>query len=446
MPKTRINCPNCRQPVVADIQQLFDLGTDPAAKQTLLSGSFNLIQCPHCGYQGSAASPIVYHDPDKDLLLTFVPPEIGLPRDEQERVIGSLINQVVNNLPQEKRKGYLFRPQTILTMQGLVERVLEADGITKEMIQAQQQKLNLLQRLVNASPDVRAEIAKQEDELIDGEFFSLLNRLIETSMVSGDQESSQRLSELQKSLLPLTTFGRQLQEQSKEVEAAVASLREAGQSLTREKLLKIVMEAPNETRLRALVSLARPGMDYNFFQLLSERIDRARGDGRSRLVELREKLLNLTREVDQQVEARSAQAHELLESILEAEDIGEVMLQSLPAVDEFFLQALNASLEKAGKEGDQELLSRLQKIVDVLQQVSEAPPEVALIEELLEAPDDQTRRQLMEANQEKITPEFLDALTNIVSQVQSGEDKELAERMKSLHRLALRFSMEANLR
>lgn len=446
MPKTRINCPNCRQPVVADIQQLFDLGADPAAKQTLLSGSINLIQCPHCGYQGGVASPIVYHDPDKELLLTFVPPEIGLPRDEQERVVGSLINQVVNNLPQEKRKGYLFRPQTVLTMQGLVERVLEADGITKEMIQAQQQKLNLLQRLVNASPDVRAEIAKQEDKLIDGEFFSLLNRLIETSMVSGDQESSQRLTELQKSLLPITTFGRQLQEQSKEVEAAVASLREAGQSLTRETLLKIVMEAPNETRLRALVSLARPGMDYNFFQLLSERIDRARGDGRGRLVDLREKLLNLTREVDQQVEARSAQAHQLLESILEAEDIGEVMLQSLPAVDEFFLQALNASLEKADKEGDQELLSRLQKIVDVLQQVSEAPPEVALIEELLEAPDDQARRQLMEANQEKITPEFLDALTNIVSQVQSGEDKELAERMKSLHRLALRFSMEANLR
>jgi hypothetical protein len=446
MPKTRINCPNCRQPVVADIQQLFDLGTDPTAKQTLLSGSFNLVQCPHCGYQGSVAAPIVYHDPDKELLLTFVPPEIGLPRDEQERVVGSLINQVVNNLPQEKRKGYLFRPQAVFTMQGMVERVLEADGITKEMIQAQQQKLNLLQRLVNASQDVRAEIAEQEDKLIDSEFFSLLNRLIETSMISGDQESSQRLTELQKSLLPITTFGRQLQEQSKEVEAAVASLREAGQSLTREKLLKIIMEAPNETRLRALVSLARPGMDYSFFQLLSERIDRARGDGRSRLVDLREKLLNLTRDVDQQIEARASQAHQLLDSILQAEDIGEAMLQSLPAVDEFFLQELNASLEKADKDGNKELLSRLQKIVDVLQQVSEAPPEVALIEELLDAPDDQARRQLMEANRDKITPEFLDALTNIVSQVQSGEDKELAERMKSLHRMALRFSMEANLK
>lgn len=82
MPKTRINCPNCRQPVTADIEQLFDLNTDPGAKQRFLSGAFNLIQCPNCGYQGSVATPIVYHDPDKELLLTFVPGEIGLPRDE----------------------------------------------------------------------------------------------------------------------------------------------------------------------------------------------------------------------------------------------------------------------------------------------------------------------------------------------------------------------------
>ena len=75
MPKTRINCPNCRQPVTADIDQLFDVNIDPAAKQRLLSGAFNIIQCPHCGFQGQAATPIVYHDPEKELLLTYVPPE-----------------------------------------------------------------------------------------------------------------------------------------------------------------------------------------------------------------------------------------------------------------------------------------------------------------------------------------------------------------------------------
>jgi hypothetical protein len=38
MPKMQISCPNCRQPVAADIDQVFDLGTDPSAKQRILSG------------------------------------------------------------------------------------------------------------------------------------------------------------------------------------------------------------------------------------------------------------------------------------------------------------------------------------------------------------------------------------------------------------------------
>src|SRR3989304_8669372 len=141
MPKTRINCPNCRQPINADVEQLFDAGVDPSAKQRLLSGAYNLVQCPFCGYRGNLATPIAYHNPDKELLLTFIPPEMGLPRDEQERLIGSLLNRVIKNLPQEKRKAYLLQPQSQLTMQGLVERILAADGITHEMLEAQQKRL-----------------------------------------------------------------------------------------------------------------------------------------------------------------------------------------------------------------------------------------------------------------------------------------------------------------
>jgi len=446
MPKTRVTCPNCRQPITADIEQLFDVYADPSAKQKLLSGTFNMIQCPHCGYQGNLATPIVYHDPDKELLLTFVPPEIGLPRDEQEKVIGSLINQAVNNLPAEKRKAYLFSPQASLSMQGLLEHILEADGITREMIQAQQERLNLIQRLMTISPDSLEEVVKEEDELVDAEFFGLLRRLVEASLMGGDQESAQRLADLQQNLLPITTFGREVQAQSQEIDAAIAELQKAGEDLNREKLLEMVVSAPNETRIRAYVSLARPVMDYAFFQLLSERIDRARGDGRARLIELRENLLNWTSELDKQVEARSQEARQLINNILQADEVGDALLQSLPAVDEFFVQELDRMQQEARQKGDLEQLGKLQKMVDVLQQASSSPPEVALIEELLEAPDDQARRQIMEEHRDEITPDFLNALTNIVSQVENSDDKELADRIKALNRMALRFSMQQNLR
>jgi hypothetical protein len=447
MPKTRINCPNCRQPIMAEVDQLFDFSADPTAKQRLLSGAFNLVQCPMCGYQGALATPVVYHDAGKELLLTFVPSHLGLPRDEQEKVIGGMINQVINKLPQEKRKAYLLRPQESLTLQNLVERVLEADGITKEMIQAQQKRLSLLQRLVTATDEnARNEIAKQDDQWIDDEFFTLLRRLAEAAMANGDQESARKLAELQKGLLPITTFGKHIQEQTNEVEAAIRELRAEGQELTRERMLDLVVKAPNETRLGALVGLARPIMDYQFFQILSERIERARGDGRTRLVELREKLLNMTKEIDQQLEAHVQDIHKIIQAILKESDIKKAMEQSLSVVDDYFVRELNQQLAEARKQGDLEKSSKLQQMMSVIEEASKQSAEVALLQDYLDASDEATRQKFLETHQDQITQEFLEMLTSVTVQAQSGDDKVLAERASAANSQALRFSMQRTLR
>ena len=445
MSATRVNCPNCRQPVTADIQQVFDLSQDPDAKQRLLSGAVNVIQCPNCHYQGNVATPILYHDPEKELFLTYVPPELALPLPEQERLIGSLMNQVINRLPPEKRKGYLLRPQPALTYQGLVERILEADGITKEMLDRQQKRLALLQRLVSASsPEVLAEIAKQEDELIDQEFFAILARLLEVSAINGDEQSARSLTELQRQLLPITTFGQEMQAQAKEIEMAMQDLRAAGSGLTRERLLDLVVAAPNETRLNALVSMARAGFDYQFFQLLSEKIERAPATERPALVELREKLLKITSEIDRQMNERMQAASQLLQKVLQAPNPEEALLENLGEVDDFFVQEVNRSLDAARKNGDLELSAKLQQIVAALQSMEEAPPEVAFIEELLQTPNDAARQQLLESHADQVTPDFLSLLMNLAGQMEE-EQPEMAGQLKALYRQALRFSMQRNL-
>lgn len=451
MAKALISCPNCRKPVTADIEQLFDVGVDPSAKQRLLSGAFNQIQCTFCGYQGFYPSVIVYHDPSKELLMTFIPPDLNLPRNEQERVTGAMINQVVNNLPMEKRKGYLFNPQAALTMQGLVERILEADGITREMIQAQQQRLNLIQRLLDASTnETRADMARQEDALIDANFFTLLRQLSEAALMSGDQAVAKELESLQNDILPHTTFGREIQNQTKIVETVIRDLQAAGQNLTREKLLDIAVHAPDDTYLHALVSLTRAGMDYQFFQSLSERIDRARGDGRTRLTEIREKLLEWTREIDQQIEAHVQEVHKLFQAILNAEDVSEAMTQSLPYVDEYFLQELNSNLQDVRGKGDLAKLDKLQKMMAIIQQANQGSPEINLVEELLDVPEDASQkenwRRILDEHASEITPDFLSALASITSQVQDGNDRGLAGRIMELHRFVVRYSMERNLK
>src|SRR5450756_55527 len=141
------------------------------------------------------STPMVYHDPSKELLLTYFPPEMGLPVNEQERLIGPMINQVVNKLSMEKRKGYLFRPQTMLTLQTMIEKVLEADGITKEMLDGQQKRLSLLQRLLSTPQAAdRSAIIQQEEVLVDEALFSILSRLAESAMAQGDQQLAHSLA------------------------------------------------------------------------------------------------------------------------------------------------------------------------------------------------------------------------------------------------------------
>jgi len=407
-----------------------------------------LAQCPHCGYQGNLATPIVYHDEEKELLLTFIPTEIGLPRDEQERMIGSLINRVIDRLPQEKRKGYLLQPKANLTMQSLVEAILGADGITPEMINAQQKRLELLQRMSTANDDdVRAELLIQDGDLVDADFFNLMTRLMETARMSGDQDSAASLEDLQTFLLENTEIGQEIQEQTEEVQAAVNSLREAGEELTRETLLDIIIDAPSDQRVEILVSLARPGMDYEFFRLLTDRIDRARGKGRKRLIEIRELLLEQTRRYDEEMEARVLQIRDLLDKLIKEENISEAAASVLPVVDEMFLRVLNEQIEAARKQGDIERSTQLQKVLEVIEEASSPPPEVALIEELLNAPDDRTLRQLLQERKEEITPEFLGVLSNLSLQMeQSEQNQEMAERLKSLNQQVRKFSMEINLR
>jgi len=299
---------------------------------------------------------------------------------------------------------------------------------------------------LNVSNDVRFEILNQEKSLVDADLFTLLDRLHDSLEMGGDSEGEQKLADLQKYLMENSDFGQELSNQMKEVEEAVNSLREAGKELTREKLLDLVIKAPNDMRLRALVSLVRPGMDYVFFQMLSERIDRARGEGRARLVELREVLLTLTNEIDQKVEERLREARELIIKLLESDNISESTLKQLQYIDEFFLQELNRSLEEAQKHGLSGKQEKLNQILQTIQQASSASQAMAFIEALLDASDEKARLELLEKNKEIITPDFISALSNIFYQVQSSNNNELAERFSIVHRQVVRYSMEMNLK
>ncbi|HJR79855.1 MAG TPA: CpXC domain-containing protein [Anaerolineales bacterium] len=451
MPQTQIACPRCRQMITANIEQLFDVTQDPQAKQRLLGGVSNMARCPYCGYQGRLATPMVYHDNDKELLLTFFPSELAMPLNEQEKLIGPLIKQVMDRLPPEKRKGYLLNPVANLTYESLVQTILGKDGITPEMIKEQQDRVTLIERLLQASaPDVRSEIIKQNLNLFDEQFFALFSRLAQSAGASGQEPVARGMADLQKQLLEETEFGRGLKESVGELEAATKVLQEAGQSLTREKLLDIVLESPSDARLRAYVSLARGGMDYPFFQLLTEKIDRASGEEKSQLESIRDKLLEFTNEIDKQLEARYKQAQEFVESLLAQEDVVKAVRDNLDGFTQDAVDIVNQLVRQASEKNDYTRMGKLQKIVEVLREVS-TPPEVAFIEQLLDAPDNSAIEKMLEDNQDLINDQFMEALIGLIGQVDAAsaqgntEAKALGEKLSAVYKTALKFSMKKNL-
>ena len=451
MPQTQIACPNCRQMIAANVEQLFDVTQDPQAKQRLLGGVSNMARCPHCGFQGRLATPIVYHDNDKELLLTFFPPELNVPLNEQEKIIGPLIKKITDSLPAEKRKGYLLNPSPNLTYESMIKLILGKDGVTPEMLKAQQDRVGIVERLIQASSaDVRSEIIKQNSALFDEQFFALFSRLAQGAMQSGQDTIGKQLADVQRQLLDETEFGRGLRESVGELETAQKSLQEAGQSLTREKLLDFVLESPNDARLRGYVTLARQGMDYQFFQLLTEKIDKASGDEKARLESIREKLLQYTDEMDKQIEARYKQAQEFVESLLAQEDIVKAVRDNLDGFTQDSVDLVNQMLRQASEKNDYTRMGKLQKMVEVLREVS-TPPEVALVEQLLDAPDEAAVENMLEANKAMVNDQFMQALIGLVGQVDQAaeqgnpEAKALGEKINAIYKTALKFSMKQNM-
>lgn len=448
MAKTSVPCPNCRQQVLIDLTRLFDLNSDPQAKENLLSGSANAFQCPHCHYQGIYPTPIVYHDPDKELLLTYFPPELHTPITEQEKTIGPLIKKVMDDLPPEKRKAYLFKPQTMLTQQRLFETILEADGITPEMMKAQQEKLLLLQQLVNSSPESLPEQIVQNDEKIDEELFVLLSRLAQASAAAGDQESVRELSRLQEALLQHSTIGKAAALEASETRAAISELQELSKTgITRENLLDLLIKnAESEIRLTTIASMARGGLDYTFFQTLTDRVDQVSGEEKTRLENLREKLLTIVETIDQAVKVQIEESQKLLQELLASTDIEKATEDALPKLNQAFTEVLNTEVTNAQEANDTEKLKKLVSVVSVLRAASTSGVVLQVIEQMLQLDSPDERQKVLEAAGDAINDDFSQTLSSLISQVESqGDQPELLERLKEINREVLRFTMRRNL-
>ena len=442
--QTQVTCPNCRTPFQAEVEQIVDVSQDPTSKSRLLAGQLNLIQCPSCGFQGQLNLPVVYHDPEKELLLTYAPADLNVNKDEQERIIGRLIQRIVDKLDAEQRKGYLLQPQAVLTMQGLAECILEGDGITREELDNQRAKMQLFEELLRTPEDQLDTFIQDHDADIDSAFMQLASLTIQ---VTAEPEAQQALATRLEKVIEQSTYGKQLVAEREEVQKATQSLQDLGEGITREAILDLVIEAPNERRVAALVTLVRPAFDYTFFQLLSDKIDTSEGDAQEKLSTLRAQILEITEEIDRREQARLQQISTVIENLIEAEDLDEELSRVTPMIDDYFLNVLRTMLQAASEQKDEERFKQLMRVEQRIAQLikQSLPRGLQLAQDLLALQEMDDVEAFLQEHAAELDQDLFNGLLSASQQYAETGRNEESERLQAVYQLALKTSMKAKM-
>ncbi len=446
MPKsmqTTIQCIQCRQPIRATIQSVIDPAQNPQAKIALLGGNINMVQCPHCGTPNSVLAPVLYHDGSKELLIAYVPMELGLPKDAQEKAIGELMREVTSELPQGAFKAYLLQPRQALTMQGLIEQVLQADGVTPEMMQEQRDRVKLVETFMQSPPDLLPQLVQQNDDKIDAQFIQTMTMVIQQLLGDGREQVAEQVAYIQNQIVELSTFGQTLMEQNQAQEAVIAEVADAvnalGAEAQREDFLKLsITYLGDEQRLQALVGLVRPVFDYAFFEEMTAYIGKAPAEERAQLESLRDMLAQLTALIDQQAQAALQEAVGLLRVIMSSPNPDEVIQANLPMIDSTFMQVLSANIQEVTRRSDLNASAKLKDIYNRIVAALQAsmPPELQFINQLLNAPNEDDVRTMIAQHAGEFGPGLLGAIDAVEQQVTGQGDPAVLQRFDLVRREA----------
>lgn len=442
---TQLNCPQCRVPFNAEIFQIVDVGQMPELKRMLLSGRLNLAVCPNCGFSAQLGTPLLYHDPAHEQFLVFVPMELNLSHTEQQRVIGDLVQQVMNQTPPEKRRGYMLQAQTILTYQTLIEKVLETEGVTPEMMARQRRQGELLQKLSTTSRDVADILLQDQASLIDETFFAMLSNVLQASTESQDAEQTLKLTNLQARLYRETAVGRQLERRQGVLHRFRQAAKKQG-GLSPELLVAYVVQHQEDDALvDGLAAVGQAALTYTFFSLLTEEIEKRESAGNqteaARLAQIRTRLLEVQAAVQRESKAIMDQAGQVLNAILTAPDRQAAVQEHLPEIDEAFMYLLSSTLAQAEQAGAVQQVSALAEVRDlILTEVeNQTPPEIRFLEELMQAETEAAQREILAANAHMVSPDMVNILRVLANQTEQTGDGQITEQIRKLEKLVANY-------
>ncbi len=424
----RVTCPTCGNMFQAQVEQILDVRKDPSAKRRVVNGVVNIGECPQCGTRDTFDLPFLYHDPEKELALVYMPMNIGRDDTDRQKIIGDLTSNLMDSLPAEDRKGYLFQPQVFLTMENLRKKILKEDGVTEEMIEEQEAKADLLRRMLDVTSGEALEaIIKENDDQIDETFFYMVSQNLQMAQASGAEQAAQVLVMVQEKLLEVSSEGQAIRTRNEKMK----DLRE---DPSRDKLLKMLIEASDEKTREMLITIGRPMIDYVFFQKLTAKIEAASNEEKERLTALRKEILDVKDQLDQEAEKLYQARAELLRDLLMSKDPKALAQQRFAEIDEAFINILANNLRMAEEKGDKETLQGLRRIWNMITEMVDKslPPELRFFNQVMRAEDEEEIKRILQENSEFVTPPMVEAVKNLEAEAREEGQTERAEQLAAV--------------
>lgn len=434
-----VTCPSCGNQFRTPVTQVLDVRADPQAKNRMLQGAVNVAMCPSCGMGGALNLPFVYHDPEKEAALLYLPAEVGKNEVQRQKAAGKLTQQLMDSLPQEERKGYLLQPETFLSLETMIKRVLEIEGVTEEDMERSQQQRQFIDKLLQAEDEAAWQaLLDENEELLDEEFFGMLNYIVQ--MVSRSQagaEQMEKIEQLYDFLVNESEAGRRLAERSEAIQGFF-------DDPNHETLIEALKKAPDDETINALVQSGAELMDYAFFQTFTQRIQEAEGEEEARLKQLRRKILDQREALAEASRQVLNERAKLLESLVETEDPLKMAQSHLAELDDAFFYILQLNLAEAKRNNDQESFEALQAVAEVINKVMEGqmPPEMVLLRRLMVAESDEDRNQILEQNRRILSPQFFQFLEMLEQRSREEGEEEDANRLSEIQAKARAYAPE----
>ncbi len=120
--KQTIKCPKCGQLNELTVWNSITVKDSPDLKEDLLKGKVNIFHCPSCSHHALMPSPLLYHDEDKKLMISFSPCEDEIVKNQ---LFANIKDSSKDSGELKKLEGYSLR--FVSEYNSLLEKILLAD-------------------------------------------------------------------------------------------------------------------------------------------------------------------------------------------------------------------------------------------------------------------------------------------------------------------------------